>query len=311
MLEAINDFFLSLADPLLGGLLHVPRDVALIVVAVGTALILTLVRLVTTDQELLGRCDHDKKRLKERIKAIKRQDEHKTAHEQIERVRDDLTRQGHDVDPEDADKLEKVLTRALTRADLQGLRSTKNAVGLKTLRQELLPLLVSLPLIILIATWAFARLGYHAPPAAEPVEITMYLPRSAAGSLIHMVPQEGLSASEGWVREVKVETDMGQTYGVARWEVSGAASEDPYPLQVKHRSESYEHGLLLGQEKYAAPLKFFDDRGEYVLEADLKPYKPFGVIPSIPFLPFAPWLVGYLVIVIPFVPLLKRVTGIH
>ena len=65
MLALMNAAILKVADFLLGWLLLVPADVALILVAVGTGAILTAARLFTTNQDLLRRCDADKKRLKQ------------------------------------------------------------------------------------------------------------------------------------------------------------------------------------------------------------------------------------------------------
>ena len=72
MLDALTSVCLAIADPLLGWLLYLPRDLALLIVSIGTALVLALVRLKTTDQELLRRCKHDKKRQKELLRQAKR-----------------------------------------------------------------------------------------------------------------------------------------------------------------------------------------------------------------------------------------------
>ena len=61
MLTWINDVILAFADPLLNWLLRLPSDVALLIVAVGTGAILTLARLMTTNQDLLRRCAQDKR----------------------------------------------------------------------------------------------------------------------------------------------------------------------------------------------------------------------------------------------------------
>ena len=311
MLDTINSLLLKLADPLLGWLLHLPRDVVLIVVALGTAVILTGVRVFTSNQDLLRRCSRDKKRLAERIKATKRRDDSHAVRNQVSLVAAGLAHHGHKLDGVDANRLHRLLNKAVKRLDLDQLKTTKNQVAVKTLCQEGWPLLVSLPLIALIAVWAFARISFYPPEAGTPVTISMYLPKGAADTVVHLVPQDGLSATNGWVRTVDVETDMGQTYGVARWAVQGDASEKPYPLQIKHGTDTYAHELLIGQRTYTEPLVVFDDRGEYVLEIGLEPYKPFGGVPGLPWIHLAPWIVGYLLLVIPFVPLFKRLTRVY
>jgi hypothetical protein len=51
---------------------------------------------------------------------------------------------------------------------------------------------------------------------------------------------------------------------------------------------------------------FYDsESGVLSAEVRMRPYRPFGVIPGIPWVGFDPWLVGYLLVAIPLVPLLK------
>ena len=72
MVDAIHRILLAITDPFMGWLLHLPRDAALLIAAVATALVLTLVRIKTTDQGLLRRCKQDKKRQKELLREAKK-----------------------------------------------------------------------------------------------------------------------------------------------------------------------------------------------------------------------------------------------
>jgi hypothetical protein len=65
MLEWWNHVSLLVVDGLLGWLLHLSRDAALIGVALFSAFLLTVIRRCSTDQDLLGRIAHDKRRLAE------------------------------------------------------------------------------------------------------------------------------------------------------------------------------------------------------------------------------------------------------
>ncbi len=51
--------------------------------------------------------------------------------------------------------------------------------------------------------------------------------------------------------------------------------------------------------------------GGRALEVRLRPARLFGVVPGIPAVGFQPWLVAYLLITIPLVPLLKRTLRIY
>ena len=79
-----GDWLLVIGDPLLGWMLHLPRDLTLVLLAVMTGVIMTVIRRFTTNQDLLRRCKEDKARLgvlmseaksvgdKERIKNIRK-----------------------------------------------------------------------------------------------------------------------------------------------------------------------------------------------------------------------------------------------
>ena len=69
MFEIWNNTSLLVVDGLLGWLLQLPSDVAIIGVALISALVITLIRRFTTNQDLLGRIAHDKKRLRELARA--------------------------------------------------------------------------------------------------------------------------------------------------------------------------------------------------------------------------------------------------
>ena len=155
MLQALNDLIMALMDPLLGWMLSLPSDAILFIVGIGTSVILTGVRLFTTDQDLLGRCDQDKTRLNPLIKEAKKSG--------------------------DKDALKRY-------------RDAKAMIAMKVMKFEGKPLLAALVPIALLGTWCFWRIEVHPPKAQEPVEVRAYFPVSAAGKLVHLVPEEGLQA---------------------------------------------------------------------------------------------------------------------
>lgn len=168
MFDSLNHFILGVMDLVVGWLLVLPRDAAIVLVAVSTALALVLVRKFSTDQELLRRCAADRKRLRE---------------------------------------LRRAARRARDRAALARLGATQGQVALKAFAQEWKPMLVSLIPIALLATWCWQRLEYLPPKAGEPVTFTATFPISAAGQLAHLAPTEGLQAPQGWIRALIVDTN--------------------------------------------------------------------------------------------------------
>ncbi|MFW6146596.1 MAG: hypothetical protein ACOC7R_04605 [Planctomycetota bacterium] len=167
-MDVVNSICLWIADLLLGWLLRLPADAALVVVAVLSALVLTLIRRVATDQDLLKRCRADTRRLKELQREARRR-------------KDPDARRRH-------------------RATLQRIHRVK-------LRAELRPLLLSVVPIGLLAVWCFARLAYEPPRRGEVVDVAVQVPADEARSLLHIVPQAGLRVDNGWVQRAAPSDD--------------------------------------------------------------------------------------------------------
>jgi hypothetical protein len=270
MLEWWTRASLALGDSLLGWLLDLPPDAAIFAVAAGSAAVLTLVRLLTTDQDLLRRAAADKKRLGVLIAAAKRRGE---------------------------------------KEAVRRCRATRAMIGVKLLRAEGLPLLASLLPIALVATWCVHRLEFLTPQAGEPVAVMAYAPVSAAGELMHIVPAAGLKAESGWVRRLEAVSGEGPPYAAAAWTLSGEAGQSSYALTFRLKRDSFTRELIIGRRPYAAPVASHDH--QVVTELKMRPLKLFNVVPGIPALYLPPWLVAYLLITIPCVPLLKRLLRIY
>jgi hypothetical protein len=284
MLDWINNTVLALADPLLSWLLRLPTDLALVIVAVGTGAIITFSRLFTSNQDLLRRCDHDKKRLKELIREAKQQKD---------------------------------------REAVQRYRTTRNMIGMMTMKAEGWPLLAAIVPIAILGTWCFQRLAFVAPRAGEDVPVTAHFPVSAIGELAHLVPQEGLrevslkdsDGSGHWIQEI-VKDDPGPdgtaNNAVATWEIQAEARPEPYAMEIRYKTATVEKRLLVGQSVYSPDVEFYgDDQPVQSAQIGMKPVKFLGLVPGIDWLLMPPWLVAYFLIAIPSVSLIKRVTGIY
>ncbi len=231
MLDWINNAILTVADPLLNWLLRLPTDLALIIVAVGTGAIIALVRLFTTNQDLLRRCDRDKKRLKELIRQAKRQKD---------------------------------------KEAVKRCRATRNMIGMTTIKEEGWPLLAAIVPIAILGTWCFQRLAFVPPRAGETVPVTAYFPVSAVGELTHVVPQEGVrevsredsGASGRWIREIMKgvpRPDGIANSGIATWKIQARARPQPYVLQIRCKTVTVEKELLVGQPLYSPGVEFYGD----------------------------------------------------
>ncbi len=228
-------------DVPLGWLLGLSWTATLVTVAVGTGLILAVVRKLATDQDLLRRADEDRKTLKQRIReARKRRDK-------------DAVRR---------------------------MRTTRSMIALRTFSQEGKPLLLAILPIAILATWCFNRLGYHPPKAGEDIEVVFYAPVSAVGEVMHLVPREGLAADR-WVQPVTQAEVQGTPTGLATWILRAEGRPEPYRLTFRLRDRTFDKGeLLVGQSTYSPPLTT-DEAGEIGAELKMRQAKFLGLIPGL------------------------------
>ncbi len=275
MLAALNDVILAIADPVLGWLLRLPTDVALILVSVATAVVLTFARPFTTDQDLLRRCRHDKRRLRQLIRQARRNQD---------------------------------------REAVRRYKSSLAVVMMKGVKSEGRPLLLAVVPVAILAVWCFFRLEFHPPKANEAISVHTYFPVSAADNLVYIIPQDGIAAENGWVQKIVAVTDPaeGPPHAMATWRLRAEAAPEPYQLEIRYKTGTYTKQLLVGQRTYAPAVAFYPHGAPVICsEIEMKPVKLFGIVPGIPRLGLAPWLVAYFLIAIPFVPLIKRVAGVY
>lgn len=296
----VNDAIVKVMDYVVGWLLRLPTDVALITLAVMTSLVMVLIRKWTTDQDFLRRSDSDQKvqtRLVKEAKARK-------------------------------DKAEK-----RQHADLI------NLIKMRAMKYELKPLLWSLVPVALLATWGFDRLGFLPPAAGEEVEVRAYVPTTAIGTRHpHIAPVTGLEALPGkdskvpgWVQDVVADPADANGNGMAVWKLRGQASPQPYKLDIAFENRVYSTELLIGQKTYSKPVAALEGPPPVTVELKMRKVKLFGHVPGLmegyhmaknlifrtndptdtgaEFLP--PWVVAYLLVAIPMVYLLKKVLRIY
>ncbi len=158
-----NAVSLGLFDGLLGWTLRLTPDFALIVVSVATAVLMTAVRKIATDQDLLRRARADGRRLKQLIRQAK-----------ARRDRESIVRH----------------------------RATQSMLAMMKLRAEARPLVLVIVPVAMLATWAVHRLAYHPPRPGEPIELVAHTPVSWEGELAHVVPETGMTAPAGWIQRI-------------------------------------------------------------------------------------------------------------
>ena len=161
MFDSVYNGFLAVTDVLFGWMLFLPRDLAILIVSVATAVIFTAVRRFFTNQDFLKRCKEDKDRLKELMREARK-------------------------------KRDK---EALAR-----FRLTKNQIAMKSLRYEAKFLALSLIPLCLIGGWAFVRIAYWPPRPDKPVTVKAYFAKPAIDhpGYVRLIPHPGVDADSPW-----------------------------------------------------------------------------------------------------------------
>jgi uncharacterized membrane protein (DUF106 family) len=270
ILAAITNLIVVVMDIPLGWLLALPRDVAIVLVALGTSLLLTLVRKWTTNQDQLCRSKGDLVRLKQLLRERK---------------------------------------RAKDKAAAGAIRTSLGMVNAIRLKAEVKPLLVSLLPIILLAVWAVERLDFFPPRVGDDLTVKAYYPLSSVDALTHLVPPVGVEMKSPAVQLVEVDPH-GQQNGLATW-VLHPTSRLSAELLIRHQGETASHAIRVGGRSYAPPLGAGSGNRILATETVLRQAKFLGIVPGLPAIALPPWLIAYLLIVIPFVPILRRVLRVY
>lgn len=280
MLELINDWLVRGADIFLYWSLYLPRDLTLLIVSIGSSAVLALVRLAVTDQPYLHQIKRDKARLKVKMKEAKKEK---------------------------------------NKEEVKRIRALNGMVALRALAAEKKPLLYALLPIILLATWALNRLDYFPPEVGEEVVHSIYLPMTAAGETIIFLPdpESPVELASGPIQIIQRVTDHPTfpPHGLGQWTVRGTAEGGPHLLRIRHGEDIYEHPFKIGGVSYATPSRLYPqfatgNNPPPATMTELRQYRPFGFVPAVHPIFFPPWLLAYLIIVIPFVLVIRRLLRI-
>lgn len=270
---------MAVMDALLGWLLYLPRDAALVALGLATAGLLILSRRLMTNQDLLRRCREDRARLKALVR------EAKGMHR------------------------ETVQTGEPTESLLARLRTTQNQVALKMLRAECRPLLAALVPLALIGYWGFHRFEFHPLRPDEPVSVTATFLQSAAGEPVHIVPQQGVEPEgrTGWLRFAAASNGTEPT---ASWKLRVTPRRTPYTLEIRHGARTYPVRLRLDGRFYEPPVTTYDGGALVSARVELREFRLFGLVPGVRQLGLPPWVIAYLLVTIPATALLRRLLGV-
>ena len=111
-----------------------------------------------------------------------------------------------------------------------------------------------------------------------------------------------------WARLTWSEVKEPEPDTIAIWQLQADGSEEPYPIILRWRDRTYERELRVGENLYSPAVEMRDD-GKVIIAVAQREVRLFGIPGLGPWLPG--WIVGYLLVTVPFVFLLKRVLGIY
>ena len=176
MTTVISTLVQALDGPL-GWLLALPRDLAVVLFAALTAVLMTVVRKIVTNQNLLHRCVVDLKRLREQLRAAR------NTHDKV-----------------------SVSRFRTTMAQIKGIQL---AADLRVLVAVIVPLGG-------LAIWATERFDYLPIEINDDVALRAYFPVSSIGRIAHVVPDSSFELQGSPVAIVGTDpTDP--TRAVAEW----------------------------------------------------------------------------------------------
>ncbi len=270
--EAIYDLLVALLDYPLGWMLLLGRDLPLVILAGGTAAVMLLLRKRVSDQALLGRHKEDRATLKARIRAAK----------------------------------------AAGDKDLKNrLRALSAKISIAQLKAEVRPLLWALVPIILLASWAYARLGHVPPRSGEEISISAEMAPAKAGHPVYILPHAGMRSVDSLIQIPETgEAWDGETIARATWTLVFEPSPEPYRLQLRAGDRLQDLSVIVDRRIYSTPERWLYGDVVRSLHTHLEERRFLGIVPGFS-AAFPPWIVAYVLLAIPFFLLFKRLWKIY
>jgi hypothetical protein len=219
MSDAWQSITITVGDTLFGGLLSLPRDLAVVLLGVLLGVAMLAIRLATTDRARLRQIAADERRLRELIRTAR---------------------------------------AAGDRQALARIRRTRRLVAGQRASAEWLSIVASLVVLCAIVPWGRRRLEYLPLRGGEPIRFVVRTPASLVGEAVHVVPQEGLADERGWVRSIAAAVESGSPVVRAEWSLRADPADTPYVITVRLRNQSVAHSLFVGTSTYETPIQSHD-----------------------------------------------------
>lgn len=193
-----------------------------------------------------------------------------------------------------ANDMQAVLRYRVTIAQIKGMQF---AADMRVLAGVIIPLGA-------VALWAAGRFDYLPIAFDEDVVVRAHCPVSSIGHLAHVVPVAELALKSSPITVVKADPDD-STRGIAEWrlhpEVPGEST-----ITIRHAGESATCQVIIGESTYAPPIQQQSGSRLVATEVMLRRYFPLGSSLGSDYVHLPPWLIGYLILTVALMPVIKR-----
>jgi hypothetical protein len=235
----------AVGDAVFGVALSLPRDHAIILMGVGLAILLIVIRILTTDRVLLRQIAADEHRLRELVCMARHANDH---------------------------------------AKIARCRRVRQLVAMRRARLELPALLISFLVLAAAMSWGHRRLNYLPPKTGEPLQLVARFPGAIAGEVVHLVPVTDASVDPGWVQVVPAHVEQGEIRGVAIWSIRFTKPQPLTTLVLRYGNQTATHHLSIGTTFYEPPVQKHESSTTELVLTEYRPLGviPFHLWPGIP-----------------------------
>jgi len=207
----------------------------------------------------------------------------------------------------DLRRLKQFLREARKARDkpwLGRLGKTASQIKRMQLAADLRLLVVALFPVAFLAIWASERFDFFPPNVGEDLVVRAYFPVSSIDRVTHMVPLPDLNLTSTAIQIVRSNLET-PPLGIAEWSVRPTEARE-FTIAIRHQGETAIHRLVIGRAIYFTPRQQHTAERIMRTEVVLERYLPLGCELGSRWIGLPPWMIGYLVLTLILVPVLKR-----
>jgi hypothetical protein len=184
------------------------------------------------------------------------------------------------------------------------LRATAGLIKGMQLAADLRVLAAVLVPVAILAVWASERFNDIPPRVGEPLVVRASFPASSIDRVTHLVPSPDLELDSTAIQIIRSD-GQSPPMGTAEWTVRPTDAGE-FPLTIRHQGESVVHRVVIGRTWYRTPVQPHGGERLTRTEVVLERYRPLGSNLGSDWTGLPPWMMGYLILTLVLVPVIKR-----